>query len=338
MRFGSPPKTSSAKIAELAREVGLAGRHQLCRSPEMFATQIRHAGRQYHRHRKSSCRNIRRRIRRPARSENVTPFWMRRRRRRRGRSRYRDRPFQHHQAGQRGRRRQADQSEARGKRSFPAPRIMQLGFTMSEEMIFDDGQVTNAFARRLQDPGIARCSGRFMNEHVELEAARRSVRRQRRRRSHDVLRCRRRSPTRSTTRSAFASPIAAHAGAVFRALRAAQGRSTESDMTACAAYRFTLNGPPVTADVEPHESLVELLQYASICAARAKAAARACAAAAPSWSTASRFGLSLSRSVSPTAPRWQRSRARVATSSIRCSRPSSRPGFPMRLLHARASS
>ena len=45
-----------------------------------------------------------------------------RRRRRRGRGRHRDRPRQDHQAHQRGRLRQGDQSEDRRRRRFPAPR------------------------------------------------------------------------------------------------------------------------------------------------------------------------------------------------------------------------
>ena len=55
-------------------------------------------------------------------SPNVTPFWMIARRRRRGRGRHRDRPRQDHQAGQRRRLRQGDQSEERARRRFPAPR------------------------------------------------------------------------------------------------------------------------------------------------------------------------------------------------------------------------
>ena len=63
--------------------------------------------------------------------------------------------------------------------------IMQLGFTTTEEMIFRDGQLTNGSLADYKIPTLLDLPAEFINEHVELEAARRSVWRQRRRGKHD---------------------------------------------------------------------------------------------------------------------------------------------------------
>ena len=104
------------KLKALAREVGVPEGSNI---PVARAVpeEIRHAGRQRHRHRHLQAELH------PARTgHRACPRTSRRsgwsRRRRRGRGRHRDRPRQDHQAGQRGRRRQGDQSADRRDADF----------------------------------------------------------------------------------------------------------------------------------------------------------------------------------------------------------------------------
>ena len=87
--------------------------------------------------------------------------------------------------------------------------IMQLGFTLSEDMELDGGQVTNASLADYKIPGI-RDIPPMENELVDGRAAFGPVRRQGARRSRAPSASRRRSPTRSTTPSASASRTADH--------------------------------------------------------------------------------------------------------------------------------
>ena len=57
-------------------------------------------------------------------------------------------------------------------------------------------------------------------------------------------------------------------------------------MTAARTITFKLNGAPVTADVKPHHNLVEMLQTEFGLTGARETCGRACAAAAPSSSTA----------------------------------------------------
>ena len=87
------------------------------------------------------------------------------------------------------------------RRSFPARAIMQLGFTMFEKMEFDGGQVTNASLADYKIPGIhdvppmESAAGRGRTDATARSAPRASA-------NPAPSACRRRSPTRSTTRSA----------------------------------------------------------------------------------------------------------------------------------------
>ena len=56
--------------------------------------------------------------------------------------------------------------------------IMQLGFTMSEKMEFDAGQVTNASLADYQIPGMRDIPAVIVNEAVGRAAEERAVRRQ----------------------------------------------------------------------------------------------------------------------------------------------------------------
>ncbi len=61
----------------------------------------------------------------------------------------------------------ADQSGHLPSPRFPAPRMMQLGFTMFEKMQFDGGQVTNASLADYKIPGIHDLPAILENETVE---------------------------------------------------------------------------------------------------------------------------------------------------------------------------
>ena len=66
--------------------------------------------------------------------------------------------------------------------------LMHLGFTMFEKMHFDGGQVTNASLADYKIPGIRDLPGTMENLTVDNYPAQWPVRRQRRRRSRDLLR------------------------------------------------------------------------------------------------------------------------------------------------------
>ena len=104
--------------------------------------------------------------------------------------------------------------------------IMQLGFTMSEKMEFDAGQVHERLARRLQDPGMLDIPPTMQNEAVEAEQ-RRPVRRQGRRRERHI----RVSPAIANAIDDAVgvrlTSLPLTAEAVYRALRAAQGEPLE---------------------------------------------------------------------------------------------------------------
>ena len=124
-------------------------------------------------------------------------------------------------ARQRRRCRHADQSGDR-ETQLSGAAIMQLGFTMFEEMVFDGGQVTNASLADYKIPGI-RDMPPMENELVDGRADRPARSAPRASASPAPSASRRRSPTRSTTPSACASPtLPITAEAVLRALRAAR--------------------------------------------------------------------------------------------------------------------
>ena len=122
--------------------------------------------------------------------------------RRRGRGRHRDRPGA-------GRPNTSTWSTAAGRsirrssrRRFPAPRLMQLGFTMFEKMHIDGGQVTNASLADYKIPEHPRCAAgdgergdRQRSSRTDRSAPRASARPR-------PSAVRRRSPTPSTTPAA----------------------------------------------------------------------------------------------------------------------------------------
>ena len=201
--------------------------------------------------------------------------------------------------------------------------MMQLGFTMQEKMEFDAGQVTNASLADYKIPSILDIPTDMQNEVVEAEqgsgpfgakgvgesgtfgvspAIANAI--------EDAVGVR-----------LTALPLTAEA--VYRALRAA--RRASRWRSECRTIHFTLNGEKVAAEVAPHQTSSSCCAIASICSARAKAARRACAAAAPCWSTARGVGLSLSRGVRRRQDGYRPSSiSRRMESSARCRRPSSK--------------
>ena len=90
------------------------------------------------------------------------------------------------------------------RRSSPARRSCSSASPMSEKMVFRDGQLTNALARRLQDPELPRPPARVRQRDGRSGAAGRALRRQGRRRSATLRRLAGDRATRSRTRSACA--------------------------------------------------------------------------------------------------------------------------------------
>ena len=122
-----------------------------------------------------------------------------RRRRRRSRSRHRDRACAGDPAGQRGRCRPPINPEiARTQLSGAA--IMQLGFTLFEEMQLDGGQVTNASLADYKIPGIRDIPRWSRARRGRAGRPVRSAPRGSANPEHSAFRLR--SPTRSTMRSA----------------------------------------------------------------------------------------------------------------------------------------
>ena len=99
----------------------------------------------------------------------------------------------------------ADKSRASSRHRLTGAAVMQLGFTLFEEMVFTDGQLRNPSLRRLQNSRYPRHAAQFLTgESVEArQAADPTVRRASAKPARSA--CRRRSPTRFTTRSACAS-------------------------------------------------------------------------------------------------------------------------------------
>ena len=145
--------------------------------------------------------------------------------------------------------------------------IMQLGFTMSENMVLDGGQVTNASLADYKIPGIHDIPP-MENELVDAEqhsgpfgakglgesgtfgvspAIANAI--------HDAVGVR-----------ITELPITAEG--VLRALRADAGQAARGRTMSCARIRFTLNGRKVSTEIEPHRNLVELLQRFDLFGAR----------------------------------------------------------------------
>ena len=104
---------------------------------------------------------------------------------------------------QRRRCRHADQSEASSRRSYRARAIMQLGFTVSEKMLFATGSSPTARSPTTRFPSLLDMPREIVNETSSRPQQHdRAVRRKGRGRERDHSACRPPSPTRSRTRSA----------------------------------------------------------------------------------------------------------------------------------------
>ena len=151
--------------------------------------------------------------------------------------------------------------------------IMQLGFTLFERMDFDAGQATNASLADYKIPGMLDARRRNGERSRPGRAARRALRRERRRRDRDlrrVARDRQRDPRRRGRALDFAAVD--RGGRLSRAARrpgrAAGGGSVSDISVATRKIRFTLNGERVTAAIASHQNLVELLQQFDLFGAR----------------------------------------------------------------------
>ena len=87
-------------------------------------------------------------------SPDVTPFWMIGGAGVEARGRHRDRPRARDRSSSTSPTPAGRSIRASARRSFPARAIMQLGFTLFEDMVFDGGQVTNASLADYKIPGI----------------------------------------------------------------------------------------------------------------------------------------------------------------------------------------
>ena len=135
--------------------------------------------------------------------------------------------------------------------------IMQLGFTVSEEMRYSDGQLTNNSLADYKIPGLLDMPREMENVAVDAAEPVGTVRRQGRRRDRDVRRLARHRERDRGCGGRAAHGIAADAGS---GLSRPCGQARREPVSAAPrTIRFTLNGAAVSAEVAPHESLVELL-------------------------------------------------------------------------------
>jgi hypothetical protein len=194
--------------------------------------------------------------------------------------------------------------------------VMQLGFTLSEEMVFTDGQLRNPSFADYKILGIRDMPEVLTGESV---AARQES-----------------GPYGAKgvgeTGTFGVSPAIANAIHDHRRgglPRAAPGgrRPVAGGMMSAArrTIRFTLNGAAAECVVAPHETLVDVLRDHFELGGPRESCGQGLCAAAPCWSTAKQCRAVSTSPCSPTAPSSSPSRALpMATICIRCRRPSSR--------------
>ena len=308
------------KTARARRRSRIARRHQLSAGGD-FQEALRHAGRQCHRHGefRADLQIARRADRAVGQRDAVLDD---RRCRRRGRGRYRDRPRARDEARQRRRLRQADQSRrgahAASRRRHHAARLHAVRRSCSS---------TAARSPTLRSPTTrSPASATFRRWRTNWSRpssipARSAPRARRVRHLRRVAGDRQRHPRRRRrAHHGTADHRRSGAARLARTSRPAHSRTNDEH----AQHQFHAQRPSRSRPRSSRIAIWSSCCSASICSARAKAAARGCAAAAPCWSTTRRCPAAFISRPGSTARASPRSNRSMPMARCRlCSRPSS---------------